>query len=154
MATRPQHPRDLEQRRAVVEPVERLRDRDDVGALRRKRDRLRSSLERRRLGNRRAELVEHLGERLDRRHPVTEIDERPRQLARAGAEIDDVARLLTCEPAHGVHGIAGARALVHIGNGAERGCPLASLIRPGAHASRLVIRSLRAAPATPRPAAT
>ena len=42
-----------------------------------------------------AELVEHLGERLDRRHPVTEIDERPRQLARAGAEIDDVARLLS-----------------------------------------------------------
>ena len=33
--TRTQHPRDLDERGAVVEPVERLRDRDDVGALRR-----------------------------------------------------------------------------------------------------------------------
>ena len=70
-------------------------------------------------GTRRAELIEHLGKRLDRRHPVTERDERPRELARAGAEVDDVARLLTCEPAHGILGIAGTRTLVGVGYAAE-----------------------------------
>ena len=43
VAAGPQHPCDLEQRRAVVEPVECLRHRDHIGAFRRKRDRLCSS---------------------------------------------------------------------------------------------------------------
>ena len=111
------------------------------------RDRLRSSLDGGRLGHRRTELVEHLGERLDGRHPMTEVDERPRQLARAGTEIDDVARLLAREPAHGVVGVAGTRALVDVGDAAERGCANPSLIRLGAHLSRLVIL----ADPTPRP---
>ncbi len=72
-----------------------------------------------RLGHRRAELIEHLGKRLDRRHAVTQRDERPRQLARAGAEIDDIARLLACEPADGILGVAGTRTLVDVGYAAE-----------------------------------
>ena len=71
----PGNPRNLDERGAVVEPVERLCNRDDVGALPRQRDLLRSSFDGGRLGNGRAELVEHLCERLDGRHPVTEVDE-------------------------------------------------------------------------------
>ena len=75
--------------------------------------------ERGRLGHRRAELIEHLGKWLDRRHAVTQRDERPGELARAGAEIDDIARLLACEPTDSILGVAGTRTLVDVGYAAE-----------------------------------
>ena len=51
---------------------------------------------------------EHLGERLDCGHPVPERDEGAGQLARPGAEIDDVERRGTDEPANGLVGISGS----------------------------------------------
>ena len=107
-AARPQHPRDLAQRRAMIEPVKRLRGRDDVSAPRCERDRLRPALHCCRLGHGRAEVRDHLGERLDRGDPVPKRDERACQLARSGTEVDDVERLHAHEPAHRILRIAGS----------------------------------------------
>ena len=65
------------------------------------------------------EEVEHLRQRLDRRHAVAEGDERTAQLPRARPEIDDVARLVAGEPAHRVLGISGATALVRVRDSAN-----------------------------------
>ena len=62
----------------------------------------------------------HLVERLDRGHAVAERDERAGQLARARAEIDDVARLVAHEPADGLLRVSGAPALVRAGDVRER----------------------------------
>ena len=87
------------------------------------RDRLRLTRDGGHARNGRAEVRDHLRQRLDGGDPVPEGDERARQLAGPGAEIDDVARRLAREPAHGILGVAGPRALVGVGDAAERGAP-------------------------------
>ena len=62
----------------------------------------------------------HLVERLDRRHAVAERDERARELPRARAEVDDVARLVADEPADGLLRIARTSALVRTRHVRER----------------------------------
>ena len=109
------------ERRAVVEPVERLGNRDDVGARVRERDRLRPTFHGGHLRNSVAEMREHLGERLDGRHPMPESNEGARQLARSRTEVDDVERLGAHEPAHRVIGIPRTGTLVGIRDSAERG---------------------------------
>ena len=72
----------------MVEPVERLARGDDVRERVGQRDDLGGRGSRSRPGGA-GEEVEHLRQRLDRRHAVAEGDERTAQLPRAGAEIDD-----------------------------------------------------------------
>ncbi len=72
-------------------------------------------------GNRRDELRAHLVERLDRDDPVSARDERTRELPGAGADVDEVARLVADEPVDGIVRIARAAALVRAGDVGERG---------------------------------
>ena len=64
-------------------------------------------------------------------------DESPCQLAGAGAQIDDVERLLPREPAHRVGGVARASALVCIGDAGERDGAPAPLVTVDDHAQRI-----------------
>ena len=99
----PQHTGDLGERGPVVEPVERLRARDDVGRAVGKRASTRRSRSRPPLSGTAARSCASIsGERLDRRHAMPESDERARQLPGSGAEVDDVARGLAGEPANRV----------------------------------------------------
>ena len=92
-----------------------------------------ASLERQRLGRAGDDLCggrdpgehrPHLGERLDRDHPRTGLEQRPRQLAGAGPDVDDRAPRPESEPApqerDRVRRIAGPRPLVQLGHGAKR----------------------------------
>ena len=72
------------------------------------------------IGKRRLELGAHLVEWLDRGDPVPEADERAGELPGAGAEIDDVARVQSDEPANSLVRIAGAAALVRARDLRER----------------------------------
>src|SRR6185436_17692413 len=116
----PQHPGHFGQRDRVIEPVKRLRARDDVGGSVRQRDRLGAAAQRGRRRHGVPQLLEHFLERLHRCHVMPERHERARQLAGPGAEVDDVARLLAREPADRVVGVAGPRPLVGLRNAAER----------------------------------
>ena len=69
-------------------------------------------LDRVRAGKGGLELGAHLVERLDRDHAMPERDERPRELPRARAEIDDVERLVPDQPANRLLRIARPAALV------------------------------------------
>ena len=111
--------------------MERLRHDDDVSAGRIERDRLRSTLHGSRLRNSSAEMRNHLGQRLDRGHPVSQRNERPRQLACPGTQVDDVTRLVTHEPPHRILGIAGASSLIGLRDLAKRARP--RLTRFGLH---------------------
>ena len=114
------------------------------------RDRLRPALDRGHAGNAGTEVSDHLGERLDRGDPVPESREGARQLARPGAEVDDVEWLgdieRLCdrgradEPAHRVIGIAGAGTLVGVGDRSERARARLACIAPH---GRILRRSLR-----------
>ena len=101
--------------------MERLRARDNVCGAVRQRDLLCAAAHRDRPGHGDPEPIEHLLERLDRRHAMPERDERACQLARSRAEVDDVARLVAREPAHRVVGVSRAGTLVGIRHRAERG---------------------------------
>ena len=81
---------ELGQRAVGVEPVERLRRRDGVGGPVVERDRLGRPLDDLGLDDALEDLA-HLGDRLDARHAQAARDELPRELARAGADVDDVA---------------------------------------------------------------
>ncbi len=99
----------------MVEPVERLGRGDDVGGRVRQRDRLGAPRDRVHVGESGLELGAHLVERLDRGHALAERDERARELPCAGAEIDDVTRLVADQPAHGLFRITGpSRARTHL----------------------------------------
>ncbi len=104
----------------MVEPVEGLRAGHDVRVLVGQRDDLGGAQDRVRAGSRCGQELEHLRQRLDRRHAVAERDERARQLPRSGAEVDDVARLVSREPAHRLDRVVGPAALVRIGHVRER----------------------------------
>ncbi len=143
-AARTQHPRDLEERDRMVEPVERLGDGHDVRGLVVEGDRLGGARQRDRTGNGRPQLRQHLRDRLDRRHAMSERDERAGQLPRPCPEVDDVAGLAAGEPSDGLLGIAGARPLVHVRDRSE-GQPPSAAIGVGRHGA-----SVRRGPRYPR----
>ena len=107
---------DLGQRLLDAEPVERLPARHHVDAAVRQRDRLGRAVEGLHVGQRREQVLAHLVDRLDGDHAGAERDERARQLAGAGGEIEDIAAGSDLEalgePCHRRLGIAGPAALV------------------------------------------
>ena len=121
-AARPEDALQLGQGAIGIEPVERLRRRDGVGGPVVERDRLRRPLDD--LGVDDAlEDLPHLGDRLDARHAQTARDELPRELARAGSDVDDVRARLELEHLDDVvergRRVVGARLLVHLGRRLE-----------------------------------
>ena len=102
-----EHAGDLGERERVVEPVERLRARDDVREGVGQRDDLGAAEGAERAGSGDGQELQHLRQRLDRGNAMTERDERAGQLARARAEVDDVARLVAGEPADGLLRVPG-----------------------------------------------
>ena len=118
-AARPQQAGDLRERDSLVEPVERLGGDDCVGRLVAERDLLRGARDSLDTRHVRAQLVEHLLERLDSYHVVTERREQARQLAGARSEVDDPQRRLTGDPQRRFLGITGPRALVGVGDRTE-----------------------------------
>jgi hypothetical protein len=108
----------------MVEPVERLTDRDRVDARIRKRQLLRRTRERLGARDGPGELFAHLGERLDRDHACAGLDEPACQLARPCPDVGDDAPLAEREPRaeerQRLLRVARARALVELGDRAER----------------------------------
>ncbi|MBA2333041.1 MAG: hypothetical protein H0V94_09655 [Actinobacteria bacterium] len=122
-AAGPEHPRHLAQRHRLVEPVEGLGDDDCVRGSVGERNLLRGARHCLHAGDVRAQLVEHLLERLDRNDVVAERRERSSQLARPGPEIHHARARLAHEPPGRLCWIAGARSLVGAGDRTERARP-------------------------------
>ena len=102
--------------------MERLRSRNGVGDPVVERDRLGRPVDD--LGiHHTLEDLSHLGDRLDACHAEAARDELPRELARAGSDIDDVSIRFELEHLDDViergRGVVGARLLVHLGSPLE-----------------------------------
>ena len=111
-AVAPERPSDLGQRRRVIEPMERLTTGHRVDALIAKRNLFGAADECLDVRQDPSQLTKHLRRRLHRDDVVPELDQRPRQLAGAGAEVEDTQRAIADEPANGFSRIARARSLV------------------------------------------
>ena len=114
----------LGQSLVVAEPVEGLADREGVDARIGKRDRLRRAENCLGLRDGPPELCEHRLPRLDGDHLRFRRNERTRQLAGSGAEIDYHSTVteieLVGEPLDRLRRILRPRALVQVGNELER----------------------------------
>ena len=128
----------------MVEPVERLRGCHDVGRVVIEWNQLGGAEHRGGLRRRSAQSLEHLGERLDGRHAVADLEKATRELAGAGAEIDDVERRRPREPLDGLAWILGTRPLVHVGHGGERRRTRDQLVSAGVHRPSVTTRTMLA----------
>src|SRR5262249_11603946 len=136
-AVRAEHARELTQRHLPVEPVERLRADDDIGASIRQRERFGLPFERRDAGDGDAQVGEHLRERLDRRHAMAERHEPSCQLPRPATHADDARRQIADEPAHRLDRVLRPCSLVRVGDVAEGGCAASALVAVDDHAAAI-----------------
>ena len=117
---------DLPERGLGVEPVERLADEDGVHRRIVERDRLGPPVEDAVRLRRARQHRAHAGIGLDRDHPVEALDERARQLARAGPEVEHDGLRAEAEPRDDEvdrrRRILGPDAVVVLGPPPEAGC--------------------------------
>ena len=119
MPARPEHARDLGQRVVEIEPVEGLPRGDDVHRSVRKRECLGGAGEHLDLWEARRERRAHRGIRLDADDVVAGREQRARELAGAGPDVEDTERRGAEEPRDRRRRIPRAVTLVDVGAGAE-----------------------------------
>ena len=119
-AAGPQYPGDLLDGALGVEPVPGLRDQHGVDAVVGQRNLLGGAEQRRGVGQRIAEHLEHLRDRVDGDHVEAAFDQPRRQLAGARAEVEHVARARRQQPVDRLRRIGRSAALVGRGLRAER----------------------------------
>ena len=116
----PQHPGHLLGRPFRVEPVPGLRHQNRVDAVVGQRDLLGGAQQRRGVGQRAAQQLEHLGDRVDGDHVEAALDEPGGQLSGACSEVEHVARARRQQPVDRLRRIRRAAALVGGGFRTER----------------------------------